>query len=144
MRNRIGAVAVCLSAIWASAAAAQDKTIIEGLNARFAAAFNKADATTVASFYTEDASLMPAGAPLARGRSAIEAVWRAAATQLDGLSLTTEEVRPLGEAAASEVGRFVLRTKAMPPSELTGKYLVIWRRQGDGWKLDADIWNADR
>ena len=23
-----------------------------------------------------------------------------------------------------------------------GKYLVVWRRQSDGWKMELDMWNS--
>jgi ketosteroid isomerase-like protein len=27
------------------------------------------------------------------------------------------------------------------PKEVTGKYLVMWEKIGNDWKLAADIWN---
>lgn len=55
--------------------------------------------------------------------------------------LTTVDVKPLGSSAAREIGTFVLTTKGSPPQEVTGKYVVVWEKVGDDWKLATDIWN---
>ncbi len=34
-----------------------------------------------------------------------------------------------------------VETKGPPPQEVTGKYLVVWEKIGNDWKLAADIWN---
>src|SRR3712207_8474554 len=51
---------------------AQDKAAIEKLNSAFESAFNKGDAASVASMYTEDAYLLPPQAHRMQGRTAIE------------------------------------------------------------------------
>jgi ketosteroid isomerase-like protein len=30
---------------------------------------------------------------------------------------------------------------AATPQEVVGKYVVVWEKVGDDWKLAADIWN---
>jgi uncharacterized protein (TIGR02246 family) len=122
---------------------AQDKGQIQMLNDRFAEAFNKGDVATVAAMYADDAFVLPAGAPMVRGRKAIQSLWKSAAEQLEGMRLTTVDVLPLGNDAAREVGTFVLKTKGQSPKELEGKYVVIWQKAGTGWKLATDIWNAN-
>jgi ketosteroid isomerase-like protein len=32
-------------------------------------------------------------------------------------------------------------TKDSPPQQVTGKYVVIWEKVGNDWRLAADIWN---
>ena len=46
---------------------------IDAANARCIAAFNKGDAAAVAQLYTERATALPPGAPMAKGRAAIQA-----------------------------------------------------------------------
>ena len=43
--------------------------------------------------------------------------------------------------AAREIGTFSLRTKGEKPQEVAGKYVVVWEKDGNDWKLAADIWN---
>ena len=43
------------------------------------------------------------------------------------------------------VGRtFVLKTKGPTPQEVTGKYVVVWEKVGNDWKLTADILNEGK
>jgi ketosteroid isomerase-like protein len=55
--------------------------------------------------------------------------------------VTTLEVKSLGPSAAREIGTVSLKTKGAAPQEVTGKYVVVWEKVGDDWKLAADIWN---
>jgi ketosteroid isomerase-like protein len=47
----------------------------------------------------------------------------------------------LGPSAAREIGTFSLKTTGSAPQEVTGKYVVVWEKIGNEWKLAADIWN---
>jgi uncharacterized protein (TIGR02246 family) len=142
MRN-FAVVAGCLI-LGAAPAAAQDKATIEKLNDAWTAAFNKGDAAAVAAMYTEDAYVLPPGAEMVKGHTAIEAFWRQAAQQMGDAKLTTLDVLPLGRAAAREIGTVTLKTKSQPPQEIVGKYAVVWRKVGGKWKLATDIWNTNK
>ena len=131
-------------AVLTSPVVSQDKGTIQKLSDQFAETFNKGDTAGVAAFYTEDAYLLPPGAEMAKGRSAVQSFWKAAADQVDTMKLTTVDVMPLGENAAQEIGSFTLSTKAQPPQEIAGKYVVIWRKAGGDWKLATDIWNTNK
>jgi uncharacterized protein (TIGR02246 family) len=123
---------------------AQDKLTIEKLNDAWAAAFNNRDAAAVAAMYAEDAYVLPPGADIIKGRSAIEAFWRQASQQLGDARLTTLDVLPLGPRAAREIGTVTLQTKSQPPQQIVGKYAVVWRKIGGHWKLATDIWNMNK
>src|SRR5215211_2011935 len=133
-----------LGVILASPAPAQDKAAIEKLNEAFAAAFNNGDMATVAGMYTEDADLLPPGADMIKGRRAIQVFWTKAAEGVTVAKLTAVDVAPLGPDAAREIGTFSLRTRDAPPREIVGKYVVVWRKVGNDWKLATDIWNMNR
>ena len=47
----------------------------------------------------------------------------------------------LGPSAVREVGTFSLKTKGPTPQEVAGKYVVVWEKVGNDWKLATDIWN---
>jgi uncharacterized protein (TIGR02246 family) len=117
---------------------------IEAANAKWTNFFNKGDFSGVASLYTEDATAFPPGAAMVKGRAGIELMWKDIAEKLGDPKLTTLDVKALGPSAAREIGTFSLKTKATPPQELTGKYLVLWEKVGDDWKLAADIWNEGK
>jgi uncharacterized protein (TIGR02246 family) len=123
---------------------AQDKATIQKLNDAWTAAFNRGDAAAVAAMYTEDAYVLPPGADMVKGRTAIEGFWRQAVQQLGDAKLTTIDVLHLGPAAAGEIGAVSLKSKSQPPQESVGKYAVVWRKVGGKWKLASDIWNTNK
>jgi uncharacterized protein (TIGR02246 family) len=117
------------------------KAEIEALNVKFAEFFNNGDFAGVASLYAEDATAFPPGSGMVKGRAAIQAMWKSMAEQVGDPKLTTLDVKQLGPSAAREIGTFSLKTKGATPRELVGKYVVVWEKIGNDWKLSADIWN---
>jgi uncharacterized protein (TIGR02246 family) len=123
---------------------AQSKTAIQQLNDQWAAAFNKGDAAALAAMYTSDAYVLPAGAPMVKGRTDIEKFMAGAVQQLGEIKLTTLDVKPLGGSAAREIGTATFKTKGQTPQAGALKYAVVWQREGGRWKLLQDIWNMDK
>lgn len=117
------------------------KARIEAGNAKWVASFNKGDFEGVAKLYAEDATALPPGSPMVKGRSAIGKMWKSMAEQAGNPKLTILDVKRLGPNAAREIGTFTLTTKGPSPKEISGKYLVVWERVWGGWKISADIWN---
>jgi ketosteroid isomerase-like protein len=78
---------------------------------------------------------------MVKGGAAIEAMWKGMAGQVSDPKLATLDVKTLGSSAAHEIGTSGLKTKGPPPQEVTGKYLVVWEKIGNDWRLAADIWN---
>jgi uncharacterized protein (TIGR02246 family) len=120
------------------------KAEIEAVNAKWMDFFNKGDFSGVASLYTDDAIALPPGSGMVKGKAAIEAMWKSMAEQVGDPEVTTLDVKPLGPAAAREIGTFSLKTKSAKPQEVTGKYVVVWEKIGGDWKLAADIWNEGK
>lgn len=117
------------------------KAEIEAVNAKWVDFFNKGDFAGVASLYTDDAVAFPPGAGIIRGKDAIGTMWKGLAEQVSDPKVTTLEVKSLGPTAAREIGTVSLKTKGAAPQEIAGKYVVVWEKVGDDWKLAADIWN---
>lgn len=140
--RRIALALACLLA--ATPALAQSKPTIQKLNDEWADAFNRGDAAGLAAMYTQDAYVLPAGAPLVKGRGDIEAFWKQAMQQLGDIKCTTLEVKPLSRNAAREIGGCTFRTKGQPPQDGALKYAVVWQKEGGRWKLLQDIWNTDK
>jgi uncharacterized protein (TIGR02246 family) len=117
------------------------KAEIEAVNAKWMEFFNKGDFAGIASLYTDDATAFPPGSAMVKGSAAIGAMWKSMGEQVSDPKVITLDVKPLGPSAAREIGTFSLKTKGPTPKEVTGKYLVVWEKVGEHWKLAADIWN---
>ncbi len=119
---------------------------IADANRRFEQAFNRGDAAAVAALYTENAVLLPPGADMLTGRRAAQTFWQGAyGSGARNLSLNTVSVETYGDAAR-EIGRFTLEAPGQggQTSRVEGKYVVVWKKTADGWRLDTDIWNTNR
>lgn len=138
MRNIASVMTIVISL---SAPALAQKAEIDANNAKWIELFNNGDFSGIASLYSTDAIAFPPGSAMVKGRTAIEAMWKSMAEQVTDPKLTTVDVKPLGSSAAREIGTFVLKTKGSAPQEVTGKYVVVWEKVGDDWKLATDIWN---
>ena len=123
------------------APASAQKAEIEAVNAKWTEFFNKGDFVGIASLYTTDATVFPPGSAMVQGGAAIGAMWKSMAEQVSDPKLTTLDVKPLGPSAAREIGTFSLKTKGPTPQEVSGKYVVVWEKVGNDWKLATDIWN---
>ena len=115
------------------------------MSARWLQAVDTRDADRVASFYAADGAFLVPNVPLARGRDAVRAVW----TQLLGapnLSLSwgplSVEVAQAGDLAW-EIGSYHLGMDG-PNGRIEddGKYVVVWRKGGEGWQVAADVFNS--
>ena len=53
---------------------------------------------------------------------------------------------PIGEKAAYEIGKYTSKITLDSGITITnkGKYVVIWKHDGESWKLDVDITNRYR
>jgi uncharacterized protein (TIGR02246 family) len=140
--HRIALVIAFVTGLTAPVLAQQ--TEIEAVNAKWMDFFNKGDFAGVASLYTDDATAFPPGSAMVKGRAAIAAMWKTMAEKVSDPKVTTLEVKPLGPTAAREIGTFSLRTKGEKPQEVVGKYVVVWEKVGNDWKLAADIWNEGK
>ena len=121
--------------------AAAQKAEIEAANAKWTEFFNKGNFDGIASLYPADATALPPGSAIVKGAAAIGLMWKSTAEQVGDPKLTTLDVKPLGPSAAREIGTFSLSTKGPTPKEVTGKYVVVWEKVGNDWKLATDIWN---
>ena len=137
--SRTALVIAFVLALMGSASA--QKAEIEAANAKWTDFFSKGDFAGIASLYTADAVALPPGSAMVQGRAAIEAMWKGMAEKISDPKLTTLDVKPLGPSAAREIGTVSLKTKGPTPQEVSAKYVVVWEKVGNDWKLATDIWN---
>lgn len=125
---------------------AQVRQALEAANAKFVEAFNRGDAAAVVALYMDDATLLPPNSDMIRGRQGLQDFWSAAMKAgFKDVALTTVEVGGSGDTAY-EIGKYSLaiQPEGQERRADSGKYLVVWKRQADGWwKLQADIWNSN-
>jgi ketosteroid isomerase-like protein len=109
-------------------------------NRAFEDAARTRETEKLAAFYTADAIVMPPDGGFVRGRENIGRLW-ASAIQHMGLKdvrLNTLDLEIVADTAY-EVGEAVL---SLASSNVTIKYLVVWKKVDGSWRLHRDIWNA--
>lgn len=127
--------------------AAADEQAVRAVNDRWLELIRNKDAVGISQLYAEDGAVMPQGEPIQRGREAI-ANWWGEMMAMPGYDLTFEEDLILFSSSgdmALDRGTYRFRaTPASGPIEDAGKYVVVWRKIGNDWKVAADIFNSDR
>jgi len=138
----VGALFCLMGCLVNPAQAADVRMQIEAANAAFSAAAAKGDSAALASLYTQDAQVMPAGTEPVKGTQAIQQFWRGALESgIAKVDLKTLEVFSLG-VTATEVGHYELYDKAGIRLD-TGKYIVVWRYNNGHWKLHRDMFSTN-
>lgn len=117
------------------------RAAVEAANEAFVARFNDGDSAGVAELYAEDGQLLPPNANPVSGRTAIAEFWQGVmGAGIKGVALETAELVGMGEIG-SEIGRYTL-TDGEGNVLDRGKYIVVWKQEGDGVRLYRDIWNS--
>jgi len=143
MSRLITSLFMAVSAFAAAPCGAEDlESAIAARVTAWEKAFNAGDAAGIAALYTRDALLLPPNAQSITGRAAIEAFWSGALEDPLTATLESREIEPAGDGVAYEIGAFTVSNPAGETLE-TGKYMVIWQREGGDWFLSKDIWNSD-
>ena len=130
----------------ASLAEAQQsaRTAIEAKGKQFVETFNKGDAAALANMYTMDARVLPPNGEMVEGRANIQKFWQGAMSAgLKMVSLETLHVETQGNVVV-EIGRYTTTVPGAGGTATTdkGKYVVVWKREGESWKLAIDIFNT--
>jgi len=117
------------------------KSDVQAGEAKWLEAFNGADSAGVAARYESDARLMAPNAPTMEGRAAIEGFTKEFLQTGAKLSFSLLTVHESPDMCAA-VGRYEMTIPGAPND--AGKFIEIWRRQGDGsWLIADDIFNSD-
>ena len=135
----LGVVALCACDAQTSAHdPSEDATALVTTAAQWETYYNDKNANAVSALYTEDAQLAPPGAALVNGRAAIREFFaKEFATSLP-ITVTAD--------ASGIGGEWAWRSGAWSVSgdrPVTGKFLEVWRRTEQGWRMHRDIWNLD-
>ncbi|MFO7574458.1 MAG: nuclear transport factor 2 family protein [Bacteroidales bacterium] len=118
------------------------RSSIENINSSFEEAFRSGNIENLSEFYTSDAQLMFPGAPAITGVDQIMAYWQGAVNAgVSNVRLQTTDV----SGSANEVIEYGAYT-IFAGDNITvdkGKYIVIWKKEGEKLKVFRDISNSD-
>jgi ketosteroid isomerase-like protein len=134
----------CQSQPIVSLTASDEAAIRQGLDIEMKAA-NAADAAGWASVYAQDAIVLRPHAPAVQGREAIQQ-WLATLPPISNAKGQGLEIVGYGDLSYLR-GTYTM-TFSIPgaptPIDEQGKFLQIYRKQGDGsWKMTREIYNSD-
>ncbi len=126
----------------AEQSAAEIKAAIDRANLECLDALERGDARAYARHFADDSISMPGHGPIVRGRSEIEEAMLDAfrKVQFSDAEWHTIETRYNGKTAF-ETGAYRFGVKANGKGRLqvmSGRYLVVWRREGTDWKIAID------
>ena len=108
--------------------------------------FGRRNFDALDQIYTEDARILPPGAPMVSGREGIKQFWRNLIESGNARSavLTSVEAIPTGEGIV-EIGRasLTVEPEGKAAAVMEVKYVVYWQREDGRWKWHVDIWNSN-
>lgn len=123
---------------------AEEKAKIMMLAEAFSASVVEADPQKIASFYSDSAVLVPPFNDFITSDSAIENYWtRSANSKVTMHKLYPQEVHINGNEA-TDWGYYAIagvNNDTVNWGPVYGKYLVVWKKENDEWKMYADAWN---
>jgi len=111
------------------------------LSKEFLAAAKARDAAKVASFYAEDAVLMPPNARPIKGRTAIQEDHERQFKASPFFELTARPLASETSGLGYIQGEFVVKQPRV--GEVRRKYVEVWKRINGQWKILYDINNAN-
>ncbi|MBC6990580.1 YybH family protein [Hymenobacter sp. BT491] len=114
---------------------------IRHANDQFESSFDRGDVAAIASLYTKEGSLLPPGSGPITGSEAIASFWKGGMDMgIKQVRLHSMEVESFGDTAI-ELGQYRLNGAEGQQMD-HGKYIVMWKKEGNDWKIQRDIWNT--
>jgi uncharacterized protein (TIGR02246 family) len=124
--------------------ASTDAAAIEAASREFSAAYVRGDVDAMMALYTPDAVIFPNNSEMIQGEQAVRAYWTLAPGQtVTHHRATPTEIRVDGDHAYDYGVYEIAGTRdgtAWGPTH--GKYVIVWRRTGNGWRMHLDMWNS--
>jgi uncharacterized protein (TIGR02246 family) len=125
-----------------------DEATLKNLDAEWSKAAGAKDVDKTASYYTDDALILPPNMPAINGKQGARAMWQGMFSVPGfggGWKVSNVEVARSGDLAYV-TGTYELSETDAKGKPMTdkGKYLEVWKKQGDGtWKCVIDMFNSD-
>ncbi len=154
MKRVLFVIAVFFSILISTSFAQKDmskyKSEIEKINEKLKKAMLSNQMNEIVEFYTEDAVSLPSYQPMLKGKSEIKAQVEKDSKQdemkLKDINFKTIELFGNDEMLY-EIGTYdlTMEMKNMEePYNDKGKYLTVWVKQNNQWKIKSEMWNTDK
>lgn len=117
------------------------KADIERINETMTTAISNQDVETLMAHYTDDVLMLPSNHDPVEGIEAVRQMWTDGFKHGMGhLEFITGDATAVGDIAQEHgVYKYYTPDKQMVDH---GKYMVLWKKVGDQWKIAKDIWNS--
>jgi uncharacterized protein (TIGR02246 family) len=124
-----------------------DKAAIDKVRDDFMTAFNAGDAAKVGELYAENAIAMGGDRPTLQGRAAITEGNKTMFDQFTAkITITPTQTNISGDLAYDQ-GMYTMeltpKAAGAKPVKDEGRYVVVLQREGDAWKVVADMDNKN-
>ena len=114
---------------------------IDRSNQAFMDAVTNKDPDAAVQVYTENVTVMPANSPVINGREEAKRFFAGAINAgISGLKIITTEVNGAGDMAV-EAGKYQMMVGDNVVDE--GKYIVEWKKVGDQWLINKDMFSTN-
>ena len=116
------------------------RAVIDETNKSFTTSALKGDSATFVNLYHPDANIYAPNEPVKDPKAMASMIGSFTKMGITKFDLSTKEVYE-GDEVVTEVGAYEMGDGKKTIDK--GKYIVIWKKDGDKWKLYRDIWNSD-
>ncbi|MFO1426522.1 MAG: nuclear transport factor 2 family protein [Steroidobacteraceae bacterium] len=124
------------------ACARDDELLPPDVTTALETAFNRDDAAACAAVFAADGQVLPEAGPAIVGQEALQQYFVGEVSREISYDLHTSMQVVRGDLAV-EQGTYVMRNVRLGTDVEAGKYLTVWRRIGDTWKISRLIYNND-
>lgn len=122
---------------------AEVKSALQKVNWGYGQAFVKADSSLFLNSYTDDACILPANSPAICGKAGQLTFFRFAyRSGVRNILFKTIGIYGLTNEYVTEQGAYEM-FGANNVSLGKGKYLVLWKKGKDGWRMYRDMFNGN-
>jgi ketosteroid isomerase-like protein len=117
---------------------------ITAMDRQFAESFVKGDSSLFLNCYTDDACLLLSNAPALCGKKAALAFYKLAYRRMGirNAIITSRTIYGDSENYVTEQGAYEM-VDANNKTLDKGKFLVLWKKTGNGWKMFRDMFSSD-
>lgn len=139
---KVGTFAMCVLCAASMLGCSRTDTLPADVTGALEQAISRHDLTASVALFSDDAQILPQHGPAVSGRQEIEAYLNDWTTPKVTYDTDTELTLVRGDLGV-EQGRYRIRNVRRGSDVEDGKYLHVWRRVGNDWKLYRIIYNTD-
>ena len=139
---KVGTFALCVLCAASLLGCSRTETLPADVTGALEQAISRHDLAASVALFSDDAQILPQHGPAVRGRQEIEAYLNDWTTPKVTYDTDTELTLVRGDLGV-EQGRYRIRNVRRGSDVEDGKYLHVWRRVGNDWKLYRVIYNTD-